>query len=105
MPDDFEQAAAAIAVAFIQQHFAITPGQAARIHFDCLDALTAESDQRAKKKADDEPNSYGACLGDCGCSATRRRNPPLQHRHRRQRLGYGERLGTRPAEGTVLERN
>jgi hypothetical protein len=53
MPDDLEQAAAVIAVAFIQQHFANTPGQAARIYFDCLDALTVESDRRAKEKADE----------------------------------------------------
>ena len=53
MPDHLEHAAAAITVAFIQQHFADTPGQAARIYFDCLDALTAESDRRAKEKADE----------------------------------------------------
>lgn len=53
MPDNLEQAAAAIAVAFIQQHFANTPGQAARIYFDCLDALAAESDRRAKEKANE----------------------------------------------------
>jgi hypothetical protein len=52
MPDDFEQAAAAIAVAIIQQHSANTTEQAAKIYFDCLDALTAESDRRAKEKAD-----------------------------------------------------
>lgn len=52
MPDELENAAAAIAVAFIQQHFANTPEQAAGIYFDCLDALTAESERRAKEKAD-----------------------------------------------------
>jgi len=53
MPDDLEHAAAAIAVAFIQQRFADTPGQAARIYFDCLDALTVESDRRAKERTDE----------------------------------------------------
>jgi hypothetical protein len=53
MPDDLEHAAAAIAVAFIQQHFADTPEQAARIYFDCLDALTVESDRRAKERTDE----------------------------------------------------
>jgi len=52
MPDDLEHVAAAIAVAFIQQYCANTPEQAAKIFFDRLDALVAESDRRAKERAD-----------------------------------------------------
>jgi len=59
MPEDLEHAAAAIAVAFIQQHFAATPEQAARIYFDCLDALSAERDRRTKVKADDRAKQLG----------------------------------------------
>jgi hypothetical protein len=63
MPDNLEHAAAAIAVAFIQQHFANTPEQAAGVYFDCLDALTTESGRRSKEKADERANQLRGSPG------------------------------------------